>query len=243
MRSNSFVAYAQEYSRPLGFVSDFAGVIPDDTESNIEAIAQEVERKTTAEIAVVTVPTAGGMDIHDYSVELFTKWGIGKTGKDNGILIIAAINDRKLWIKTGYGLEHVIPDAVASDIYRGVLRPSFRAGDYGGGLLAAVLIVARRIAESEGVTLASADSVVAAQPVVVTDEGTRMVLFGFFVFVALLVIITLIQARAIVSGKRTGFPFWTIGGFAGGGGGGSFGGGFGGFGGGSCGGGGAGGGW
>jgi len=237
-------APAQDYPRPWGYVSDFADVIPEDVEKRIVAVAQEVEQRTTAEIAVVTIPTTGGVEIHDYSVGLFTDWKIGKAGKDNGILIIAAINDRKLWIKTGYGLEHLIPDAVASQIYREVLRPAFRQREYGWGMLSAVRIIASRIAQSEGITLASVDSLVVIPEGGVVEIETRggppVPLVVFFVIVVLVSILGM--AGAVGSRRRrTGSTFWTMGGFSGGGS--SFGGGFGGFGGGSCGGGGAGGGW
>jgi uncharacterized protein len=234
---------AQEYPRPWGYVSDFADVIPEDLERKIGAVAQEVEQKTTAEIAVVTIPTTGGIEIHDYSVGLFTDWEIGKAGEDNGILIVAAINDRKLWIKTGYGLEHVIPDAVASRIYRDVLRPAFRAREYGWGLLSAVRIVASRIAESEGVALTSVDSLVVVPQGRVVERGSRP-LTPFMVFFIVAVVVSILRMRGSRGSRRhAGFPFWTIGGFSGGTRGGGFGGGFGGFGGGGCGGGGAGGGW
>ncbi len=234
---------AQDYPRPWGYVSDFADVISEDYERQMVAIAREVEQKTSAEISVVTIHTTGGVEIHDYSVGLFTDWQIGKAGKDNGILIIAAINDKQLWIKTGYGLEHVIPDAVASRIYRDVLRPAFRSREYGWGMLSAVRIIASRIAQSEGATLDSIDSLVVVPQTRIVDTGSRpLIPFLVFFFIATLVtILRLAGSRG--SRRHGGFPFWTIGGFSGGTRGGSFGGGFGGFGGGSCGGGGAGGGW
>lgn len=237
------VAFAEEYPRPVGFVNDFADVIPGDIRAKLAAIAAELEQKTGAEIVVVTVRTTGNIDIHGYSVELFTRWGIGKKGQDNGLLVIAAIDDRQMWIKTGYGLEETIPDAVASQVYRNILRPSFIKGEYGQGLLATVQVLAERIAGHAGVKLTSLDGL----PPVPQDEVSRKstspfvpLAFAFGVFILLIV------AR-ISGGPRSrrhgGFPFWTIGGFSGGTKGGGFGGGFGGFGGGSCGGGGAGGGW
>ena len=236
-------AFAQEYPRPVGYVNDFAGVIPADIRARIDAISRELKEKTGSELAVVTIQTTGGIDIHDYSVELFTRWGIGQKGKDNGLLIIAAINDKQLWIKTGYGLEDVVPDAVASQVYRNAIRPLFREGKYGEGLLSGVQILASRIAAQSGVELTS----IGKAPVVPGESGERRSGRPFvpLAFVLAIIIFVIIVRASGGPGSRRigGFPFWTIGGFSGGMKGGGFGGGFGGFGGGSAGGGGAGGGW
>jgi len=242
----SGLSFAAEYPRPIGYVNDFAGVIPEDFRTRMEAIATELQQKTGAEIAVATVKTTGGMDIHGYSLELFTRWGIGKKGKDNGLLIVAAIDDRRLWIKTGYGLEEIIPDAIASQIYRNVLRPQFARGEYGPGLLAAVQIIAGRIADQAGVKLDSLGEVPALPQDNAQKRGGPVVeVLGWIIAVMIFLLFvgrfwTSVGPR---SGRHGGFPFWMLGGFSGGMKGGGFGGGFGGFGGGSAGGGGAGGGW
>ncbi|MCX5800486.1 MAG: TPM domain-containing protein [Candidatus Eisenbacteria bacterium] len=237
------VALAQEYPEPVGFVNDFAGVVNEEIRARIEAIAAEVKQKTGAEIVVVTVKTTGGIDIHDYAVELFTKWKIGKKGRDDGLLIVAATDDRKLWIKTGYGLEETIPDAVASQVYRNVLVPLFREGEYGRGLLSAVQVLAARIANQAGVTLTSLDGLPAVPEGNSSGKDARSFVPMAFVLGIMILLIIARTRGGPGSRRHGGFPFWTIGGFYGGTKGGGFGGGFGGFGGGSCGGGGAGGGW
>jgi uncharacterized protein len=236
------LAAAETYPSPIGFVNDFANVIPDEDEAAIRAIATELEEKTGAELAVATFETTGGVDIQDYSVGLYTRWGIGKRGKDNGVLIVAAIQDRQLWIKPGYGLEGTITDAFSHAIYRDVLRPAFRKGEYGRGLLSAVEIIATAVADSEGVTLSTIGQR-KVLPERSTEGGSGVV--GPAVFLAILFLVLILMAVARTSsGRRVSrSPFWTIGRFSGGLKGGGFGGGFGGFGGGSCGGGGAGGGW
>jgi len=235
-------AAADTYPAAVGYVNDFAGVIPDGEKAGISAIATELEQKTGAELAVATIATTGGVDIHDYSVGMYVQWGIGKREKDNGVLIVAAIEDRQLWIKTGYGLEGTITDAFASAVFRDILRPAFRKGEYGKGLLRATEVVATAVADAEGVTLAT----IGTRPELPSKEsggspGTAGLVVFLIVFVVLLVVMGMARSS---SGRRiAGGPFWTGGGFSGGLKGGGFGGGFGGFGGGSCGGGGAGGGW
>ena len=241
--SASAFAAAETYPAPIGFVNDFANVIPEEDRARITAIATELQQKTGAELAVATVGTTGGVDIQDYSVGMYMQWGLGKKGKDNGVLIVAAIEDRRLWIKPGYGLEGTITDAFADGVVRHVLRPAFKQGEYGKGFLKAVEVVATAVADAEGVTLSS----IGTRPELPSSEsgdGTGIpgtVVFFIVVFIVLLVVMGMFRSSA---GRRIGGPpFWTGGGFAGGLKGGGFGGGFGGFGGGSCGGGGAGGGW
>lgn len=126
------------YPRPIGFVNDFARIIQESARKEIESLCADLERRTTAEVAVVTIPSTGSVPIEDYAVELFNRWGIGKRGKDNGVLILVAVRDRKVRIEVGYGLEPVLTDARAGDIIRNVLVPAFRTGDFGGGILKAV---------------------------------------------------------------------------------------------------------
>jgi len=92
----------------MGPVSDFAGVIDAGTSDKISAVIAELDQKTSAEIAVVTIKNLEGDNIDNYARQFFKEWGIGKKGKDNGILILAAIEDKKARIEVGYGLEGVI---------------------------------------------------------------------------------------------------------------------------------------
>jgi uncharacterized protein len=238
------------FPRPLGYVSDFADFISPRAERTIEGIAREVKQKTGAEIAVVAVETVGGRDIEQYSVDLFMDWGIGEAGKDNGVLLVVAAGDRKMWIKTGYGLEGALPDAEAHRIYRDVLRPGFRAGRPDQALVTAVDMMAQAILAEGGLAYAYRDSIPrdlsatkrgAAPGAGVAGQPSLPILaMAFILFLVVLVILIGMFASRHGYRRGGGGGFWA-GGFGGSGGG--FGGGFGGFGGGSCGGGGAGGGW
>ncbi len=232
--------------RYAGYVNDYAQIASSQAEQVIDGIAREVKAKTGAEIAVVTIATTGGVDIEQYSVALFMDWGIGEKGKDNGVLLLVAFNDRQIWIKTGYGLEGAIPDAEAHRIYRDVLLPGFRAQRHDQALVAATRELAELILAENGESLAFADSaaygnlVARGYPDDQRAAGRRLyfMLLSFFFPLGVFIALRVMAARRGYVGRRTGF--W-IGGFGGSSGG--FGGGFGGFGGGSCGGGGAGGGW
>jgi uncharacterized protein len=135
------VANAVEYPSPTGYVNDFANMLSpgDVVRLNNELIA--IEKNTTVEIAIVTVDSLQGVSVEEYAVKLFEKWGIGKKGKDNGLLILVSKNDREYRIETGYGLEGTINAARAGRIGRDILEPNFKRGEYGTGLYEAVLEV------------------------------------------------------------------------------------------------------
>src|SRR5205814_7168110 len=102
--------------KPSSYVSDFAGVIDAQTRQQLESVLAELEQKTSAEVAVVTVRGLEGRDIEGYANDLFTAWGIGKKGKDNGVLFLISPQDRKMRIEVGYGLEGILPDGAVGRI-------------------------------------------------------------------------------------------------------------------------------
>ncbi len=128
---------AQSYPKPVGHVNDFAGVIPQADEQRLEQKLRDYERKTSIEIAVATIPDLQGYSIDEWREGLFQKWGVGKKGLDNGILICVAPNERKWGIEVGYGLEGDITDGLAGEFGRDLV-PYFRRGDFGGGINALV---------------------------------------------------------------------------------------------------------
>ncbi len=95
-----------------GHVNDFAAVMGAQTAA-LEALLIELEQKTGAQVAVVTLPSLDGGEPADFAVRLFERWGIGQVGQDNGLLILTAIEDRAVRIEVGYGLEPIIPDGLA----------------------------------------------------------------------------------------------------------------------------------
>src|SRR5688500_11717580 len=108
---------------PESRVTDTAKVLSDVQKQQLERLLADLERATTVEIAVVALPSLQGGEISDFANRLFERWGIGKRGKNNGILLLAAVEDRKVWIEVGYGLESLIPDARAGRILDEALIP------------------------------------------------------------------------------------------------------------------------
>ena len=92
------------------YVNDFAGVLDAATQARLNDLCQQVDQKAHAQIAVVTVKSVDGQDVVSYAVALYQKWGIGAKGKDRGVLILLATEDRKYWTTVGYGLESILPD-------------------------------------------------------------------------------------------------------------------------------------
>lgn len=121
-----------------GRVNDFAKVLSPSFTSNLEQKILQVESQTTDQIAVVTVNNLQQTTIEDFAEQLFKDWGIGQKGKDNGVLLLISIEDRKVRIEVGYGLEPIITDGRAGEIIRNQITPEFKKGDYEAGVSAGV---------------------------------------------------------------------------------------------------------
>jgi len=232
----------QKFPPPQGFINDFAGVVDAASAQRIEALCLEVKQKTGAEMALVTLKSLDGGDVQDTANRLLEAWGIGQKGKNNGILMLDAIAERRIWVEVGYGLEGILPDGKVGAILDQYVIPYLKSGERGQGYLSGLSVIAQVVAADAGVTL---DGTVVSSPrrshqVQRSPGGLIWLLPLFFIFMIIF------RSRR---GSRFGggWPWifmggpggWGGGGF-GGGGFGSFGGGFGGFGGGLSGGGGAG---
>lgn len=122
-------------SAPKRLVTDHAGVLGADQIRFLEQKLLNYQDTTSTQIAIlIDKQVPGGYDYSDYAERVAEKWGIGQKGKDNGLLLYVAIDDRKIWIATGYGLEGAIPDALAKNIIDRIISPEFRKGDYFAGL-------------------------------------------------------------------------------------------------------------
>lgn len=124
------------FPEPNGFVNDFANILSPTTEQQITAIIEEIQTKTSAEVAVVTITSLEGYEPNEYSVELGRAWGVGNKERNDGVIFLIAVEDRKTYIAPGYGVEGYITDAQAFWITDQVVVPFFKGGDYEGGILA-----------------------------------------------------------------------------------------------------------
>jgi len=246
---------------PTGYVTDLAGVIPQSTKQRLDALCTELDQKTGAQLAIVTVKSLDDRPIEDYAVELFKHLGVGSKKESSGILLLLAPNDRKYRIEVGYGIEPVINDARAGDAGRAMV-PFLRQNDFGSAVEVAAWQLAKYIADDRGVTLSGQPP---ARPIANTSRGRGLPISPFAFFIILFIVLRVFGSIISKGSGRPGgsglggcwwlLPFLMSGGGRGSGGGGSSwggggfggggdsGGGFGGFGGGSSGGGGASGSW
>ncbi|MBI3783312.1 MAG: TPM domain-containing protein [Deltaproteobacteria bacterium] len=229
--------------QPRGFVSDYVGVLDAATVRDLDALISELKAKAGSEIAVVIVHSTKPLTPFDYAMKVAEAWKPGDKKKDNGVVFLVAIDDREMFILTGYGVEGVLPDGRVGEIRDRLVVPAFRRGDIPGGVRAATETMAQLIARDAGVTLTGARPLARqqAQPLAAWQMAVLLVLvilvFGAMTRGGLLPLF-------IGGGGFRGGGFGS--GFGGAGFGGGFGGGgggFGGFGGGDFGGGGAGGSW
>jgi uncharacterized protein len=147
-------AYAVDFTalQPQGYVSDFAGVVDAASRQRLEQYCAGLERSTGVQVALVTVPTLSGEPADDVANALFRKWGIGQKGKNDGILLLLSIQDRRSRIEVGYGLEPAITDGIAGDTLRS-MRPYLRDSRYGDAMLAAANDIGTRISQSRNIAL------------------------------------------------------------------------------------------
>ena len=229
---------------PKAFFNDNAGVTRPGTARQLNAELAQFERDTSNQIVVAIYPKMqSDSSIEDYTVRVAQAWHVGQKGRNNGAVLFVFKDDRKMFIQVGYGLEGALTDYLCSQIINNELKPRFRAGDFDGGLTAAVhAMMAAAKGEYKGTGKTVAERNAGQQP----DKGFA------FVFILFLFFIMFVIFRSIKGSGGSGFTggsgggpiiFGGGGGSGGGGGGGGFGGGGFSGGGGSFGGGGSGGSW
>jgi uncharacterized protein len=138
--------------KPQGYVSDFANVIDAASKNQLEAYCGIVERSTGAQVALVTIPSLEGEPIDDVANTMFRAWAIGQKGKNEGILMLLAIQDRRSRLEIGYGLEPILPDGLDGSVLRD-MRPALRQQHYGEAMMAAAETIGNAIAQAKHVQL------------------------------------------------------------------------------------------
>jgi uncharacterized protein len=243
---------------PAGYVTDLAGVISSEKKASLEAMCAELEQKTGAQLAIVTVRSLEGESVESYAVDLFKQLGLGSKKDNRGVLLVLAPIERKYHIEVGYGLEPLINDARTGDAGRAMV-PALRQADYSRAVEIGAWQLAKYVADDSNVTLSGRPPAPQHH-----SEGNGGASLAFLLFLGVIILIS-IMGRFSSGGRGGGFgggggllwfllgmlanssggrsSGWGGGGFGGGSGGWSGGGGFGGFGGGSSGGGGASGSW
>lgn len=166
-------------------VIDEAKILSASDKQAIETKLRSINDRGLAQAAVVIVPTTNGEDIFDYSMKVADRWKLGKKDTDQGLLMVVAVNDRKMYILTGYGLEGTIPDAVAKRIISDDITPRFKQGDYAGGITAGINRIEERLTTDPAILKqADANRVNNNSNAQSNQEGGIPLIFlGFFGFV------------------------------------------------------------
>ncbi|MBS9475544.1 TPM domain-containing protein [Ancylobacter radicis] len=180
-----------------GRVVDAAGILDASTRASLDAELAAQEAKTTDQFVVATVASLEGTSVEDYANRLFRHWKLGQADKDNGVLLLVAPNERKVRIEVGYGLEGVLPDAVASTIISTTILPAFRAGDFAGGITrgAAAILEILNLDPAE----AEARARQAAEPAMTADDWIFII-----IFVAMILFWVFVIYRQVRSGRGRG---------------------------------------
>lgn len=135
------------------YVQDYAHVLSKADKQKILRLGQELDNKTTAQIAVLTVDSLKGQPIEDFSLAVLRSWGIGNKEKNNGALLVIAVKDRQSRIEVGYGLEGILPDGLTGRIQDEAMIPYFKKGNYAAGIVDGYTLTASIVADSHNIKL------------------------------------------------------------------------------------------
>ncbi len=189
-----------------GRVNDGAGIVPGPVRERLEATLRDLEQRTGAQVAVLTVGSLEGDPIEDYAVRVFETWKLGRQGVNDGALLVVARQERRMRIEVGYGLEERLTDARSRQILDDIIRPHFRDGNFGAGVEAGVNAIGAVI---EGASL----------PAPRSDRGGQLgSVAGFLLFSAMFIlIIGTFSAIALLTAGAHGWflylfltPFYAI---------------------------------
>jgi uncharacterized protein len=197
-----------------GRVVDEANILSQAARDRLTAATKAHEQATTNQVVVLTVPTVGSASIEEYAVKVFEAWKLGQKGKDNGVLVVVAPQDRKMRIEVGYGLEGTLPDGAAGEIIRTWMTPAFKAGNYDKGIEDGVAAIIARL-EGRGGPI---DRVPAAEPASSASNGIQPLPMPQRLFVGMFVfgIIGLFTVIGVLTPGVGWFiyvfliPFWAI---------------------------------
>lgn len=151
----SVSAFAINLPEPTSnfFVNDFADVIDDEVENELQSIGASLYKQTTAQVVVVTVDSLDGYGVEEYALELGRKWEVGSKETNNGVVLLMSVSDRKVTIQVGYGLEGCLPDGKTGRILDTYAIPYLRDDDFSSGLASAYKAIVNVVCVEYGIEL------------------------------------------------------------------------------------------
>lgn len=223
------VSFAADYPKPTNdfFVNDFANILSRETEQKIIETSAKLSEATGAQIVVVTIKSLDGQDLESYATGLFRAWGIGDSKKNNGVLLLIALEERRSRIEVGYGLEGALNDAKTGRIQDDYLIGPFQAEDYDTGVTGTYLRLAEEVYREYDLDPSSITSLYGKYPVSPARE-VEGELTIFHVFAGIIIFILFLIDIIFNRGRLTRFALYALargsksgggrGGFSGGGG-------------------------
>jgi uncharacterized protein len=179
------VSAQQTFPVPRDHVEDRAGVLDAATRRQIDGYLTELESKSGAQVILLTLRTTAGEDIREFGLRHAEAWKLGQKGKDNGALILIAVDDREYAFETGEGLEGTLPDSWLGRMTREFFVPNFRKGDFAAGLTQGTIAIVNKIADDAGVTIGG----IPDYRVRARAEGRRARSFNWFFWIIILIVI------------------------------------------------------
>jgi uncharacterized protein len=181
----SFAVAVQDVPNPRqidrSWVTDMANLLNPQTKAKVNQLISQLEAETGTEIAVVTVPdTAPAPTPKQFATKLFNYWGIGKIGRNNGILFLISKSDRRVEIETGYGIEKILPNARVGNIIDQLIIPHFKQGDFAGGTLAGIQALTKALERRDTLAITS--------PITSKHQPNSQAYLGFLVIGLILVL-------------------------------------------------------
>jgi len=188
-----------------GRVNDYAEILSSETRTELESVLAAHEKSTTNQMAILTIQSLEGAVLEDYSIKVAGTWKLGQKGKDNGILLLIAKDERKVRIEVGYGLESTLTDAICDQIIRHEIVPRFKSGDFNGGVKSAINAIIGTLVGTYAAETTGDDSLAG---------DTAGILFGLLIFLA---VVGTHSVFAILNKGFTSYfhaafllPFWTF---------------------------------
>src|SRR5438876_1482041 len=186
----AFSSHAAEVipPKPDRYFNDYAGVISKEAALRFNEQLAQFERETSDQVVVAVFPKmASDSDVADYTQRVAQAWGVGQKDRRNGVVLFVFVQDRKMFIQVGYGLEGALPDITAFDITEYRIKPLFRAGNYESGLATGIDLICKAIrGEYKGSGKTVADQ---------HRRGGAYGLLPFLIFVIVLIIISRLMRR------------------------------------------------
>lgn len=168
-------------AQPRDHVEDLAGVVSPDVRRALIGCLLELEQKTGVQMVILTVQSTDGVPIEEFALRTGEQWRLGRKGRDDGVLVVIAVRERRWRFEVGYGLEGLLNDSFCGRVGREVFAPHFKRGDYGAGLYEGALVLINRIAQDRGVAITG----LPLRRIESGDDGGACLLVGLVVLIVL----------------------------------------------------------